>query len=189
MASARELNLEATHRLGPRAFFLFWSRRARWTLLALLCVIVAWVFREKMPFVAAYHVQAEIVFQIVFAVTGALFLMTSLRAFFEYRSYEYRFEREFFRLTRGYIARQEIGVVYHQIQTVTLNHNFFDRMTGISHLVIVMTGTHDAPSEVVLPALDRRKARQVQEELLRQARIRSGLQQSAAPLNEAELWR
>ncbi len=177
------LNLEATHRLGPRAFMIFWTHRAHWPFLALLALGVAWFFEGRVQFLAAYHFQALFVFEIVFAIVFGLFALATMRAFFEYRGYAYRFENEFFRLSKGYIARQEIGVVYHQIQTVTLRHNFLDRSMGITHLVIVMTGGRENPSEVILPAIDHKKARQVQEELLRQARIRSGF---AAPAHTQE---
>ena len=96
------------------------------------------------------------------------------RAYFEYRGYAYRFDREFFLIMRGYLSRQEIGVVYHQIQTVILRHALMDRMVGVSNLIIVMNGANEyRPAEVVLPALEKKKARLVQQEILRRARIRA----------------
>jgi membrane protein YdbS with pleckstrin-like domain len=178
------LDLEATHRLGSRAFLLFWTRRTRWSVLFLFVLAGIWLSKVVLP---------GRTFQIIAGLALLWFIAASFRAYFEYKSYAYRFEREFFKLIRGYLARQEIGVVYHQIQTVSLRHGFWDRTMGISHLVIIMTGNRDEPSEVILPALDRRKARLVQEELLRQARIRSGFgaQSSSAQneLHEEEVWR
>ncbi len=164
------MDFTVKHRLGMRAFLLFMTRHVRWPLLLLILVGAARVFgRSRFP--KAYTSTVLYGFEIALAVLTVIFLYTFLRAFVEYRSYEYHFEREFFHIARGYLAREERGVVYHQIQTVTLRHGVMDRAIGVRHLVIIMNGSQYQPSEVILPALDHNKALLVQRELLRQARV------------------
>lgn len=166
------MDFTATHRLGARAFVIFFIRHVKWPVLGMAIALVAWFWHKTLP--APYFSYLDYAVKVAFIVAAGLFVLKALRAYFEYQGYAYRFDNEFFHLSRGYIARQEIGVVYHQIQTVILRHGAIDRVVGVSHLVIVMNGTNRyQPAEVILPALEREKARQVQRELLRLARIHS----------------
>jgi uncharacterized membrane protein YdbT with pleckstrin-like domain len=163
------MDFTVTHRLGTRAFLLFMVRHVKWAFLLLVALGALWFFGR--PHVSGtYSVYSDYGLKLTLLIVGIIFLFTLLRAFVEYRSYEYHFEREFFHIARGYLAREERGVVYHQIQTVTLRHGVTDRLIGVRHLVIIMNGSQYQPSEVILPALDHRKALLVQRELLKQAR-------------------
>ncbi len=164
------MDLTATHRLGTRAFLLFLYRHVKWAALALIIAAAGWFWHLGLQ--APYFTPVDYVLKAILILAGALFLLRILRAFFEYKGYAYRFDREFFHLTRGYITRQEIGVVYHQIQTVVIRRGVMDRMVGVSHLIIVLNNSsQNQPAEVVLPALEHAIAETVQKELLRQARI------------------
>ena len=61
-----------------------------------------------------------------------------LRSYFDYRGYSFRFDNEFFYVTRGYFTKNEMGIVYHQIQHVTVRRGILDRAVGVAHLIIVM---------------------------------------------------
>lgn len=164
------LDTVRTHRLGIRAFILFLSRQIRIPLIGLVFLGGLWFYRnlafENQVATRDYVLKASLL------LVSTLLLYRLIRAFFEYRGYAYRFDDEFLHITRGYINRQEIGVVYHQIQTVTIKHDVVDRVLGVGHLVIIMNGQGGyRPSEVILPALDHRKAQLVQKEILRKARI------------------
>ena len=82
------------------------------------------------------------------------------------------FTDEAFIMTSGYIVRNELAALYHQIQNVSIQRNPLDRLVGVSRIVIVMTGSeHDAAhNKIVLPAVGKTKAKLVQKELLIRAR-------------------
>lgn len=178
---------QVTHRLGFRAFSFFFWRQVRWLVLVAVLVGAGWWAAGRLP--PFYAPFARYGLQAASLLVLALAVFKIVRAYFEYRGYGYRFEEEFFHITRGYITRHEIGVVYHQIQTVTLRHGFLDRLAGVSHLTIIMNGSQRQPAEVVLPALESKKARLVQQELLRQARLRGMHVPAGDGLAPAEIWR
>ena len=175
-----------THRLGSRAFMLFLRQHTQLYVLAAVLLGAAWWAQRWLP--EQYRLYSGYGLKVLLLAAAAAIVFKAFKAFFEYRGYAYRFEEEFFHITRGYIRRDEIGVVYHQIQTVTLHHGIVDRFLGVSYLTIVMNGNQSRPSEVVLPALETSKARWVRQELLRQARLRSAYSPAPA-VNEAEVWR
>lgn len=159
-----------THRLGVRAFLLFLSRQIRLPLAGVIFFGVLWYYRN-LAF-GNYAYNRDYILQGALVLVGGLLIFKMVRAFMEYRGYAYRFDEEFFHITRGYINRQEIGVVYHQIQTVTIKHDILDRVLGVGHLVIILNGQGGSRQpEVVLPALDHNKAQLVQKEILRKARM------------------
>lgn len=175
---SQPIDLAATHRLGGRAFLLFLFRHIGWPVFFLVVLGSARAFEDRVP--GAYFLYADYAIKIALLIAAAFFAFRSIKAYLEYRSYAYRFDEEFFHLSRGYFKRQEIGVVYHQIQTVTIRRGVNDRLMGVSHLIIVMNGNQHQPAEVLLPALEYEKAKLVQRELLRKARMHAS-RGSAAP--------
>lgn len=118
-----------------------------------------------------YQLWGDYSIRLLFVAWCGLMAFIVLRSFIEYRSHSFRFDNEFFHVMRGYFLKDEIGVVYHQIQHVNLKSGVFDRMVGVRHLVIVMNSasSESAKNIITLPALDRNKAALVQRELLRKA--------------------
>ncbi|MEK7507568.1 MAG: PH domain-containing protein [Patescibacteria group bacterium] len=158
-----------THRLGTRAFLLFLSRRLMWPIVFAVVIAGLWTQKERVPLL--YRDWTDYGLNILVLLWIGLAVFIFLRSFFEYRGYSFRFDEEFFNVTRGYFVKHEMGIVYHQIQYVTVKCGIFDRAIGVGHLIIMTStgGGNSAPSEIVLPALDKRKAQLVRRELLRKA--------------------
>ena len=169
MAYYIEMDFSKAQRLGGKAFLFFLSKRSKLPVLLLAVIIVWWTQQDRLSpqylYLSNYALKLAILLWVAFTA------FKLLRTYFEYRGYEYRFDDEFFQITRGYITKQEIGVVYHQIQNVTLRRGMMDRISGVSHLIIMMAGHPDQrQAQVVLPALNKEIARLIQKELLREAR-------------------
>ena len=90
----------------------------------------------------------------------------------EYHFYTYTFTDEAFIMTSGYIVRNELAALYHQIQNVNIQRGPLDRLAGVSQIVIFMNGSEHsgAHNKIVLPAVGKTKAKLVQKELLVRAR-------------------
>ena len=163
------MDLAGTHRLGTRAFLLFLSRHLKWPIIFLVVLLALWTQKDRVPL--EYRDWSDYGISFLFLVWVAFAVFFLLRSFFEYRGYSFRFDDEFFNVTRGYFVKHEMGIVYHQIQHVTVRRGILDRAVGVGHLIIVTNvGSGSATlSEIVLPALDKKKARIVQRELLRKA--------------------
>lgn len=163
------------HRLGHRAFFLFLSGRIKFTIFLFVLTGAAWYAEQWVPFEYG-PLASEAVF-ILFLISIAYLLIVLLRTWLEYRTYTYMFTEEAFVFTKGYVTKSEIAALYHQIQNVNIERGMLDRMSGVSSIVIMLTGgQHDAGhNRIVLPAVGRVKAKLVQKELLVRARRHSGI--------------
>lgn len=157
-------------RLGHRAFFLFLSRRVRPVLILFLIAGAVW-FAGMRWTPAAYVQIVDYVAEGILLISIAYLCMMLLRTWLEYRAYTYAFTEEAFVVTNGYLTRTEMATLYHQIQTVNIERTFFDRLNGVSSLVIILAGgQHESHNKIMLPAVARARAREVQKELLVRAR-------------------
>ena len=161
------------HSLGQRAFFLFLMKRVNYIIIPVAITAAIWFAQRWIPtdnpdyVLWGYYAQ-----ELTLMFTIALSLMVVLRTYFEYRYYTYLFTDDAFIMTYGYILRNEIATLYHQIQNVNIQRSIMDRAIGVSQVIILMTGSdRDAnKNQIVLPAIGKRKAKLVQAELLRRAR-------------------
>lgn len=158
------------HSLGKRAFLLFLSKRAKLAIFFFVLTAAAWYSERWVPpyytpFVD-YGVQILALFSVLY------FLAMLLWTWLEYHYYTYTFTEEAFVMTYGYIMRNELAALYHQIQNVNIQRSPLDRLAGVSQIVILMNGAqHDvAHNKIVLPAVGKTKAKLVQKELLVRAR-------------------
>ena len=158
------------HPLGYRAFFLFLLGRIRMLVLFAAVTFAAW-YAER--WLSGAVLSWDQYFTEFFGLLAlSLFLATLLRTLLEYRYYTYTFTEHAFVVTQGYIVRDEVATLYHQIQNVNIKRSPVDRMIGISQLIILMSGGgHERQSNhIIIPALGRKKAVSVQKELLARAR-------------------
>jgi uncharacterized membrane protein YdbT with pleckstrin-like domain len=160
------------YRLGQRAFLLFLSKRMKLAAFLLALTGLFWWGRGSVA--PEYFELADYGMKL----SGLLFLtvmiVNVLRTYLEYRRHTYTFEEEAFMVHRGYVIRQEIAIVYHQVQNVNIRRDMLDRMLGVSQVIVVMVGSNDGlnlrQSDMTLMAIDRHKAKLIQKELLRRAR-------------------
>jgi len=158
------------HSLGHRAFFLFLSKRVMIFLVPFALTLGAWYAERWVP--PDYMLWGVYVTEGLLILSIALFAVVILRTYFEYRYYTYLFTDDAFIMTYGYMVRNEIATLYHQIQNVNIQRSMLDRMVGVSQIIILMTGSDRSSgrNQIVLPAIGNRKARLVQAELLKRAR-------------------
>lgn len=161
------------HSLGSRAFFLFLSRKVKWTVIFVLFTLFCWYIERWLPI--AYLPWAQEIVFLLWAFTVAIFAFTVFEAWLEYRYYTYTFTEEAFIMTYGYFLRIEMAAPYHQIQNVSIQRSILDRFIGVSQIVIFLTGSEQSGhNKLVLPAVGSKKAKLVQKELLVRARHHAG---------------
>lgn len=158
-----------SHRLGGRAFLLFLLKRIKLVLFFLVLTVLFWIEADALlgdsPF------WKDIILKGLILLFLFVFSLRLVRTFFEYRGYSYMFDEEYFQVTQGYIIRNIIAIAYHQIQNVNIKRNILDRMMGVSQLIIVMSGINNKGEvDIVLPALDKEKAKVLQKEIMRRSR-------------------
>lgn len=167
-----QTDLSETRYLGKKAFFLFLTRRAKLAGVVLALTTALWAVSDKFEPQYAYLAEGAIWMGVLLFIL--IVLARLAQTFIEYRGFSYKFDKEFFQVNFGYLVKNEIAIVYHHIQNAIVRRDIFDRLIGVSKLVIVMDGSKEGGKEdIVLPAIDKVQAKLVQKELMRQARIHS----------------
>ncbi len=158
------------HSLGHRAFLLFLMRRIRGVILLGALIFAVWYGERWMP--QGYLGWGDYAVRFLLIFTAAYFFFIFVRTALEYRYYTYTFTEDAFVMTYGYIMRNEIAALYHQVQNVNIHRAPLDRLVGVSQIVIFMTGSEKdaAHNKIVLPAVGKTKAKLVQKEILARAR-------------------
>jgi uncharacterized membrane protein YdbT with pleckstrin-like domain len=161
------------HSLGRRAYLLFLSRRIKMVIFLFAFTAAAWYSERWLPPTQPIAIiWADFAVKVLFLVSITYFLMILAWTWLEYHFYTYMFTEEAFIMTYGYIVRNEMAALYHQIQNVNIQRNPLHRIAGVSQIVIFMTGSeHDAAhNKIILPVVGKTKAKLVQKELLVRAR-------------------
>ena len=158
------------HSLGHRAFLRFFFKKFKTFAIFVAILVVVWYAGRFVP--PDYASYADYAVRMFALLTAIVFLLTLLYAYLDYRYYTYTFTDEAFIMTYGYVVRNEVAAVYHQIQNVNIRRSVLDRFMGVSEIVIFMTGAdrESGRNKISLPAIGRTKARIVQAELLQRAR-------------------
>lgn len=160
------------HRLGHRAFTIFFLRRTKFLIFLAALTVAAWYALRWLPAQpGTYLIWGVFAAKLLIALTAAYFLFIFLETYMEYRYYTYIFTDEAFMMTSGYFIRTEVAALYHQIQNVNITRSPLDRLIGVSRIVIYMTGDKSSPqNQLMLPGVGKTKARLVQKEILTRAR-------------------
>jgi uncharacterized membrane protein YdbT with pleckstrin-like domain len=94
-------------------------------------------------------------------------------AWLKYKSVKFMLDEFSFHVQRGILSKSDIAIPYKQIQNVTHEQSFNEKMLGIAHVIIETAGTDEsesnAKSEGVLPILDSTLAISLEKELLQKA--------------------
>jgi len=92
-----------------------------------------------------------------------------------YKSWKYEFTNNSFRIERGVIWKRYVSIPYDRIQNVDIYRGILTRMLGLSALKIQTAGLGGSyrnafgGAEGSLPGLDRKKAEELRNELIRRA--------------------
>jgi uncharacterized membrane protein YdbT with pleckstrin-like domain len=164
-----------TQHLGPKAFFVFLAEPLRYFIFPILLVVLIGFGRGSVP--ESYKEWADWAFYGGGGLILLALVMVSIRTYLEYKAYTYVFDEEAFIVRYGYVVDNEVALLYHQIRNVNIDRYIPDRLFGVSQLKIVMVGSShenagkNHPQGMTLPAIQKDKARLVQRELLRRARV------------------
>jgi uncharacterized membrane protein YdbT with pleckstrin-like domain len=169
------MDFSKKHALGQRAFLVFLARRIKFAVFLFIVTGAVWWSERWLP--PVYVLWGDYATKLLLAVSVAYFAFVLLETYLEYRYYTYLFTDDAFIMTYGYMIRNEVATLYHHIQNVNIERSVMDRMIGVSKVIILMTGADRGAqrNEIILPAVGRRKAKQVQAELLRRARRHAGI--------------
>ena len=109
------------HSLGHRAYLLFLSKRIKLVVFFFVLTAAAWYSERWAPAYYAPFVDYAVQLLALFSVLYLLAIM--LWTYMEYHFYTYMFTDEAFIMTYGYVTRNELAALYHQIQNVNIQRS------------------------------------------------------------------
>ena len=96
----------------------------------------------------------------------------------DYYSYFFVLDENALRIKKGFFNKSETSIPYRQIQDVDLEQSLVQQLLGVSRLAILTAGHDDSDpenkndnSEASLPIIDKNRAEEIREELLKRANI------------------
>ncbi|HUD03979.1 MAG TPA: PH domain-containing protein [Candidatus Paceibacterota bacterium] len=179
-SDSEKLNVDSfePQRLGPRAYSLILDKYATTPIIFFVITIIALIVRVKGSFGHPAFVNQIIFWSIGLLILGCIYTLAA--AHLIYRSYTFSIGEDAFKITKGIFAKKETAIPYRQIRDVNIERSFYQRLCGVSKLIVLTPGSGTAPaggfsaSESVLPIIDnidKRRAVTLQAELLRRANI------------------
>lgn len=106
-------------------------------------------------------------------------ILVCLVGYLKYITYKFALDENALHIERGILNREIISIPYRQIQNINIDRNLFNRLLGLSNLIIT-TAAHEENDDVgagafeaegILPMLDLDRAEILQNELLKRTNI------------------
>ena len=165
--------------LGPKTFWAFViknSGAAGIFLLITIAILIAKKYLAVLEFVKQYVSMFNNVILIGFLLAALIELIAFLISLLQYSRFKFKLDIDSFKIIRGVLTAQEIAIPYRRIEAVDIKEPLWFQLLGISRITIETTADsgldkdnkQDSDDEV-LPAIDRRLALEIQEELTRRA--------------------
>jgi uncharacterized membrane protein YdbT with pleckstrin-like domain len=132
--------------------------------LAILGIIVLFLIKAFFPHVLWYAI-------ILFC---AYILGTLAEAWYTYSSHVFMLDEYALHIRSGILNRNEIAIPYRQVQDVSLNESYLQRMFGVAELSILTAGHEDTKDEKAsadFPLIDKSYALALQEELSKRSSV------------------
>ncbi len=108
-----------------------------------------------------------------------LSLIACLIGYLRYITYKFALDEDALHIERGIINREIIAIPYRQIQNINVDRNLFNRLFGLSNLIITTAANEEKDTEGVemfeaegfLPYLDKDRAAEIQSELMKRTNV------------------
>lgn len=145
--------------------------------LVLLLITTIYVIREQLPELAKPYIGIGIFsLFICFILSG---IAAVVIGYLKYITYRFSIDEDALHIEKGIINREIISIPYRQIQNINIDRNIFNRIFGLSTLVITTAaheekdeeGTSSFEAEGFLPYLDYPRAQEIQNELMKRTNV------------------
>ena len=131
-------------------------------------LLMAWNFIPS-----AYLAIAQFALLGLFGLFILVGLFIVLLGSLEYHHYKIIITEEMITLYRGLISEEEVGLPFRRIKQVNIERSLFDQIMGISNLNLTILGSEEGGHEdhILLPALDKKLAQEIQNIILQKAEV------------------
>jgi len=159
--------------LGPLTLALFILKRIG----AFFAYLIAFAgLLTAIYFLPAYAANLEAILLPAIFIGCGILGITILAGWLEYNHYAIYVNAEDFKLKRGMLSEEEIGIPFSRIKEVKTERSVLDQMLGVSTVIITILGDRgeSMPAEetmLTLPALTKDTALKIQDALLKKAEV------------------
>lgn len=159
---------------GAKTLYLMILKRSSIAFIILLIIVLIFISLKFIP--ENYIKMALNAILISLIALIPVFLVTVLLGWLEYTHYGIFFDENNFKIKKGCIEEEEIGIPYRFIKEVTIRRYVTDQIIGISNITITILAEEKnialpKESKIILPLIDKKVASQIQEKLLKRAGI------------------
>ncbi|MFA5249127.1 MAG: PH domain-containing protein [Candidatus Paceibacterota bacterium] len=180
-------NQQQYQHLGRKTFFLFVMKRSYLAFFSLAAAIALATIPGAFPSEYGKYLLMAVPFATAFFVFVCL--ITFLAGWLEYNNYGVLVSEDSFKIKRGMVRTEEIGIPYRYIKQVKINRNLTNQMMGLSDITICVMGDNDDAqfmtsdqSEIVITWVDKDLAVEIQDNILKKSEVEKvNMPQWAAP--------
>jgi uncharacterized membrane protein YdbT with pleckstrin-like domain len=160
--------------LGGKTLFVLIFKRCAILLLPIILLIVIVAGQQFIPADFAIYVNSAIAILWVILLVVAFFIF--LAGWLEYIRYQIFIDQQSIKINRGIIREEQIGVPFRRVKEAAIERSILDQLIGISNLVMTVLGEEDGKnfsqeSKIILPALDKKIALNIQDVILKRAEV------------------
>lgn len=176
--------MNTEQKLGIKVFYYYLSKRV---IVGLLLLIVSFIFTSFKAVIIpkiAFLLPMSIAIGIANYLTIGLFIVSFLfilggffMSWLNYISCTFTLGEQSFNIKRGILNKREVFIPYRQIQDISIEQTFYNKMMGISKLVILTAADDnndtEGESEGVFEVIDSNLAQKIQKELLEKTNVQT----------------
>jgi len=175
-----EETIQRYYPLGTRTLIVLILQRCFFIIILFIGLFVGLFFLQYVP--TKYIIIALYVFLGYLMVLVLLTVFGVFLGWLEYSRYEITLTDKSLKMQRGLISVEQVGIPYRYVQDIKIERSLLDQIIGVSEIMITIAGSEQQeihPGEgsggnihrVILPAVERKIAQQIQEIVLNRAQI------------------
>ena len=123
-----------------------------------------------------YSAISSLILLVIASILALTLLLALAGGWLEYRNYAIFFDENNFKIRRGALSVEEIGVPYRHVREVRIKRSVADQLAGVSKVIISKIQDEDSrltaeEQEIVLSSIDQATAVQIQDAILKKTEI------------------
>ena len=169
--------MNTKQKLGIRVLYFYLSRRITIGLLLLFAFIILSSTQSFIASTISPLLGMKTSLALIHYLSFGLFLISILlilvgifMSWLDYIGCTFSLEEQSIKINRGILNKKEVSIPYRQVQDITIEQTFYNRMMGVSRLVILTAGDDnndkEGESEGIFEVVDSKLAEKMRSDIL-----------------------
>jgi uncharacterized membrane protein YdbT with pleckstrin-like domain len=176
--------MDTEQKLGIKVFYYYLSRRVLIAIFLFLISFIIFSFNDAIVSKIVFLFPKGVAVAIVDYFVGGLFVISILvvaagllLSWLDYISCTFTLDENSFNIRRGIFSKKEVSIPYRQVQDVDIDQTFFNKLMGVSKLVILTAGNDDndkeGEAEGIFEVIDSDIALKLREDILKRTNVQT----------------